>query len=363
MMPGLDRHRRVTAKRAYEYWYAWRGGPRILAASASNEQALDREVAKLAPAAIAQFEQLVGAKPDGRFLAGLITQFLESSHYQTKAPRTRADYRAALDVVRRDLGEMDLAWLEKPKARAVLIDWRDKYKATPKTADARMGALALVLQWARDRGQIAVNPLQDFPRLYRVNRADLVWTEADLALILPHLGSDQARNAVLFAAYSGLRLGDLVTLPWSAVKDDAIIWQTGKSGRRRTVIIPITPELRGIIDRLPTASDTGAVTVLTSSHGRPWTDEGLQTAMQRAKQKVHAAVRKSDPTAVSPVQALRFHDLRGTAATNLVRAGLSLEDVATILGWEKRKVESIAMRYVNGETIALAIVERMKRSR
>ena len=46
-----------------------------------------------------------------------------------------------------------------------------------------------------------------------------------------------------------------------------------------------------------------------------------------------------------------------------MRAGLSLEDVATILGWEKRKVGGIAMRYVNGETIALAIVERMKRSR
>ena len=92
--------------------------------------------------------------------------------------------------------------------------------------------------------------------------------------------------------------------------------------------------------------------MLTSSHGRPWTDEGLQTAMQRAKQKAGPSVK-----------ALRFHDLRGTAATNLVRAGLSLEDVATILGWEKRKVESIAMRYVNGETIALAIVERMKRSR
>jgi len=352
MMPGLNRRRQKTAKRVYEYWYAWRGGPCILTASAATEAALDREVARLAPKAIAQFEELAGAKPDGRFLAGLITQYLESTHYQSKAPRTRADYRTALDVVRKDLGEMDLAWLEKPKARADLIAWRDKYKATPKTADARMSALAMVLQWARDRGQIAANPLQDFPRLYRVNRADLVWTEADLALILPHLGSDHARNAVMFAAHSGLRLGDLVALPWSAVKDDAIIWQTGKSGRRRTVIIPITTALREIIDRLPTAAQTGCTTVLTSSHRRPWTDEGLQTAMQRAK-------RKAGPT----VQPLRFHDLRGTAATNLVRAGLPLEDVATILGWEKRKVENIAMRYVNGETIALAILERMKRSR
>jgi len=80
----------------------------------------------------------------------------------------------------------------------------------------------------------------------------------------------------------------------------------------------------------------------------------LQTAVQRAKQ----AARKAGITSIDK---LRLHDLRGTAATNLVAAGLSPEDAATVLGWSKQQVEAILAKYVTGEAIALAIVERMKR--
>ena len=60
---------------------------------------------------------------------------------------------------------------------------------------------------------------------------------------------------------------------------------------------------------------------------------------------------------------LRFHDLRGTASTNFIRAGLDLDDVAMILGWAKGKVEQIAARYVTGETIGLALVEKLRRNK
>lgn len=105
------------------------------------------------------------------------------------------------------------------------------------------------------------------------------------------------------------------------------------------------------------------IATLPSSRGMPWTDEGLQTAMQRGKQAVAKPIKKADSAGVSPIAHQRFHDLRGTAATNFIRAGLLIEDVATILGWSKAKVEAIAARYVSSEAIALAIVERMKRAK
>jgi site-specific recombinase XerD len=66
---------------------------------------------------------------------------------------------------------------------------------------------------------------------------------------------------------------------------------------------------------------------------------------------------------VSGIRHLRFHDLRGTAATNFVRAGLDLHDVATVLGWSKAKVEQIAARYVTAKEVGLAMVEKLRRNR
>jgi integrase len=86
-------------------------------------------------------------------------------------------------------------------------------------------------------------------------------------------------NAVDLAAYTGLRLGDLIRLAWSHVGDDAIVLRTGKSRHRREAMIPLYDDLRAVLARIPKHSTT----VLTSARRRPWTASGLSTAVQRAK--------------------------------------------------------------------------------
>jgi len=49
---------------------------------------------------------------------------------------------------------------------------------------------------------------------------------------------------------------------------------------------------------------------------------------------------------------LRFHDLRGTAATKFYLANLSKREIAEILGWQEEKIDRIIRRYV-GRTAAL----------
>lgn len=366
MLPGLHRvQAQLAGGRQAEYWYPWRGGPQILKVTASDLAALQQAVAAAAPAAIARWqEQQTAERAPGKYLAGLITRYLDSAEYRGLAERTRKDYRRALDVVRAELGTMEVRALYADQARAVLIRWRDKFRDTPKTADSYLSALGLVLQWAEDRGE-ATNPIRDFPRIYRSQRADLIWEPQHLALLLPHCGADFAR-AVRFACLTGLREGDCCRAPKSAIGEHAIVWQTGKSRGRRTVIIPITDALRQLLAEMPKSD---ATTILTHSRGRPWKVAGLLSAMRRAKDGAHAAACRRagvDPDAEgadqvdSGVEHLRFHDFRGTAATNFVRAGLTIEDVAWILGWKKEKVESIVTRYVTAEEIALAIVERMR---
>ncbi|MDP2214106.1 tyrosine-type recombinase/integrase [Phenylobacterium sp.] len=342
------------------YWYAWRGGPQILKVTAASDALLQREIARALPDAIAAYRAERTPSADRKYLYSLVTRYLESPEFAKCAPRTQRDRRKQLDRVRADLGEMELVALEAKKARATLIAWRDKFKEKPKTADDLLGALSLVLSWAVDRGEIRTNPVKGFSRIYSANRADVIWTPEDLATIRPHC-APELNYAIRLAVLTGLRQGDLLKVTWAAVREDSIVWQTAKSRRRRTAVIPITDELRALLAEIPRCD---SVTILNSSRKRPWTQDGLNSAIQRAKADAKDAAIKSsgDPEASTGLEDLRWNDLRGTAATNFIRAGLPLADVATMMGWEPGKVQEIALRYVTSEEFGKAAAARMPRN-
>ncbi len=352
MLPGVHRVRTtLSGGRVAEYWYAWRGGPRILKAVASSDQALAREVARLTPEAAIAFREAAQPAASDKFLSGLIARFLDPgpngkpAHLSHLSERTIRDLRRELGVIRSDLGDMEVKALNAKGARKALLAWRDTYKATPKTADARLEALAKVTAWAFAHDELEQNPLTSWPRLYKANRADTIWTRDDLIKLLKG-AAPQFRTAVLFAVFTGLRGADLVRVTWKDVGQEAITLPTGKSRGKRVVVIPITPKLRGLLNMIG-RRDVGAV--LTSSTGEPWTHWGLQTAMQREK-------------AAKGIKGLRFHDLRGTAATHFIRAGLPVVDVALILGWDRQKTETLAS-YVTAEAVAEGMLERLRKNK
>jgi integrase len=365
MLPGVHRVSKTRADGTLVmFWYAWRGGPQILKVEARSDAALAQAVALRAPAAIAAYEAERRPGSNSKFLDGLITRYLIAMTEDDKlSPRTKSDRRKYLDKVRIDLGDMEIKALESKRARAVLMKWRNRYSKTPKSADERLGALSVVLAWAVDEGELSVNPVESFTRLYKANRAEIIWEAEHLALLLPHAAAE-LWNAVQLAAHTGLRMGDLIRLPWGAVGEHAIVWQTSKSRGRRTVVIPITVELRKVLDGIPRSKKS--LTVLVSARDRPWSLAGLGSAMQRAYVDARDLFRQqaNDDKAKGPLDHLRFHDLRGTAVTNFVRnGGLELGDIAQIVGWSRDKVEQIAARYVTAEEIGKAIVERMRRNK
>lgn len=346
MLPGAHRVRAKVAGGVAAYWYAWRGGPIILKLKARSDAELDRLIDQNLAAAAEAYRRAVKPPPADAFLASLIVKYLDSAEYRQLAKRTKADLARDLAVVRAGLGEFPVEGLKADGARKELLEWRDNFKATPKTADARLGSLALVLAWAKKRGDIPGNPLEKWPRLYSVNRAEVIWTKADLIKLLRGADAD-FRRAVLLASFTGLRLGDLVRLTWADVGKDAITLATNKSGGQRVALIPITPKTRALLTQIG-RKDVGAV--LTHSRGKPWTAWGIQTAMQRAKTS-------------RGIKGLRFHDLRGTAATHFIRCGLPLADVALIMAWTPERVGNIARRYVTSEAIAAGMLKRIGENR
>ena len=55
---------------------------------------------------------------------------------------------------------------------------------------------------------------------------------------------------------------------------------------------------------------------------------------------------------------LRFHDLRGTGATNFFRANFTNREIAETLGWSEDRVERLIDRYVKRDEI---IRDRIRR--
>lgn len=348
MLAGVHRVRKRTASGVTEYWYAWRGGPQILRVSARSDNDLSRAVAAATPDACEAFRAASAKGGDSITLYGLITRYLTAMEAFDLADRTKADRRKMLDKARTDIGRMELRALASDRARKTLVDWRNGYKATPKTADELLGALSRVIDWGIDQGDLTRNPIKDVAALYAPpDRSEIIWEPHHLEALRPH-ADDRFWEFVQVATLTGLRLGDLRALPWSAVGKDAIVFQTGKSNKRRTVVVPMTEALRDVLAAIPRSPKS--VTVLNSRRKLPWSEPGLESALQRAR-------------ADSGVEGLRIHDMRGTAATHFIREGLDDRDIATILGWEEKRVTEIRRRYVSGQEIGLAIARRLRENK
>lgn len=129
-----------------------------------------------------------------------------------------------------------------------------------------------------------------------------------------------------FALLSGCRREECVGLAWKDIDwHNGIFRVTGKGNKTRT--IPLTPALRKLLWPLPRAHEQ--VFVFASKRAdyaprgslHPVTAEGLKSIFKRA-------------TAKAGVDAFRFHDLRHTRATRLLRKTGNLKLVKELLGHE-----------------------------
>jgi integrase len=325
-LAGVHRVRKTNRSGRAEYWYAWRGGPCILAENATTDRILDLKVAAAASDAGRRYFEVHEARktaPRGTLLE-LAKQWRASPEFKLGlTARTQKDYGRALGVVEQDLGDMRVAALKADGARAALLAWRNRYQETPASADQYAGALSKLLAWARDQGLTSADPMREWPWIYHPDRSEIVYVAGEIEQICVDAGEDlELQLAVLGAAYSGLRKCDLIKLPKTAIGEKTIIRRTSKRGR--VVHVPITAALRQVLDLALAISPPEALTVFTKN-GRPWVASTLD--------KGWAAARREAIKTMPSIAGKRFHDLRGTYATSLHRDGYEDDEVDRIMGW------------------------------
>lgn len=322
---------RVTARlkggETVTYYYAWRGGPRILSRPGTA-------------AFVQEFARLTRERPQpqkAETLGWLVGEYLASADFRKLRASTRRDYERIAAVVRAKFGTLPLAALEAKGARSLFLRWRDAMAAAPRSADLHVAVLARILSWGLDRELVDRNPLERPGKLHAGSRKDVIWMPAQLRRLLtagaPHL-ADVARVALLTMQ----RQGDVLAMPTIAWDDGRLWIVQGKTGAR--VRIAPAPE---IVPLLEAAKAAGRQRILVNSFGQNWTSSGFRASWRREMGRLGIA-------------GVTFHDLRGTGITYAHAAGIDIARIAEISGHSQAECEAIIRKhYLAGGDVIEAI--------
>lgn len=320
--------RLVSGRR--EYHYAWRGGPRLSGTPGSPEY-------------IASFEAAHKARkaPVTGTLREVIAKYRASPAFTKLGAHTTRAYGKHLAEIERRWGTMPLAALDDPLIRRKFLAWQDSMAHTPRTADMALGVLKRLMGWAKERVLIHENQAEPISRLHHADKSDAIWTPDELTAFRRH-ASRELFWAVELALHTGLRQSDLIRLAWNHEKDGAFGFLTSKRGK--FVTVPIAPDCRALLGRI---EKRGPIILTTKRGKRPWTADGLRSSFAQAC--ADAGVKRT------------FHDLRRTAATTLVAAGLDSGQVASIMGWSEADVEAMKRKYVSRAAVVSAVLAKLEK--
>lgn len=324
-VPGLHK---VKAK-GRVYYYAWRGGPRLV-----GEPGTAAFVESLAAANAAR----KGGDPER--ISGLCAAWRASDQWADIADSTKKNWKPKLDDIQEHFGKLRIKQFERPEIRQDIKRWRAKWKATPRAADMAKQVLSALLSFAVEEGKLASNPCFGIANLYSADRSELIWTDEDLERFAK-TASKPIMWALRLACLTGLRQGDLLKLSWGHVGELSIDVRTGKSGGQRTATVPMYGDLKALLAEIPKVSTR----VLTNLDELPW-KTGFGASWNKAK------------TAAGETT-LNFHDARGTFATKIYAADFSPREIAGMLGWSEEKVERIIDRYVKRDAILRDRIHRL----
>lgn len=199
---------------------------------------------------------------------------------------------------------------------------------TPARANRYLSVLKHMFNLAIDHWEIfeKANPVRKFV-FFREKRRERFFSESEIVRLSAAAleSSKKGRSAMqkyffpmfMVALYAGLRLGEIIRLKWSDIRDNYFVVEITKNNRKR--FVPIHPVLNEILAALP----KGGEYLFDIPHRRP---DVIRKVWSSVKEKAGI-----EPSA-------RFHDLRHTHATILNNLGTDMRTIQEILGHSSLKM-------------------------
>jgi integrase len=331
-MKGVHRVRkRLASGQLAEYHYAWRGGPRFWD-NTMEPRVGSMEYIDLYREIIASHR--AGPNPKGTFQE-IINEFLDSSDFASLGDRTRKDHKKNIikkGGIAEEFGNAPIAAFEEKRIRKEVLRWRDKFSSG--TGDNIMATMQRLVSFAHERGILGENYLRGVRKQVKSNRAEVIWRQDEIDLMVKR-APKYVSNILVAAIETGYRPGDLNLLDRSHFEErpngeGRILIRTQKSRGRNFASVPVTRRMKALLDSLP----EDQTRIIVGANGQPWKNsQKLGQSISEWRDKL--GIRKE----------LRLYDARGTAVTRLVRAGCTLGELASHMGWSFQHASQMLERY------------------
>lgn len=192
-------------------------------------------------------------------------------------------------------------------------------RVKPGTMYQEIACLKSMFNRAKEWGKLLENPIRSVknPRVKNERLRYLTKDEIDRLLNACRSLDPRAEHLypiVLMALHTGMRRGEILNLKWSGVdlENKQIVLTDTKN--KETRVIPLTNTLAETLREIRREGDTY---VFQNADGKPFRD---------VKRSFHTALKRAG------ISDFRFHDLRHTAASHMVMAGVDIFTVQEILG-------------------------------
>jgi integrase len=316
---------------------AWKGGFR------TRQQA----EAAMGDVVAAAGRDLAGDK-EPHTVGAFLEEWLETTRPRLR-PTTHAGYEREVERIKRFLGSTPLRALTPLAIEAMYAELAASGHAkgtalAPKTIRHTHGVLHGALADAKRLGLVARNAAASAKPPAAVVAERTTWNTAQLRQFLELIRGEHFETALMLAATTGMRRGEVLGLRWRDVDfDDRSLSVTQTITTVKNQIVggePKTPTSRrnialdahtiaGLIEhrrrQAEQRQEAGAAWAVghdlafPDETGRPLHPDRLRTAFERV-------VRRSD------LPAIRFHDLRHSYATLALKAGVHPKVVSERLG-------------------------------
>ncbi|WP_088348933.1 MULTISPECIES: tyrosine-type recombinase/integrase [Rhodomicrobium] len=279
-------------------------------------------------------------------LKELILNYKLTDEFKDLTTRTRSDYEKVFDFLG-PLWKANLSAFTPPTLNALRIQWRQERGR--RFVNYIRSVLSILFVHAMSMGTMSANPARDMKKIKRPRDARTVnrpWTMAERKVVLENL-APHLRLPVAIALYTGIRQGDVLTLPRKVVAGNCINITTSK--RLVAIDIHVLADLRQALREAPTHD---AITLCANSRGRPWTESGFRASFRKELKKLEAKKLIG--------AGLTFHGLRHTVATVLAEAGVTAEDIAAVLGQRSSKMAEHYSREADRSHRSKAAIRKLK---
>ena len=211
-------------------------------------------------------------------------------------------------------------------------------KVKPATLNRELSAASAVFSWAVIQGFVEENPARGIKRPSERGNARHVYLDADQVGELLKVASEELRPLLLAAIHTGMRRGELLSLRWRDVdfSEGTLRVRASSSKTKRERYVPMTGELAASLRALKRERGVfslrqGGGAVFLCEDGVPITVTRLRKRWGNTLETLRKQAKKQKRESPLP-EGLRFHDLRHTAASLMVNAGMDLYVVGNILG-------------------------------